>query len=1214
MDNQAKILMRADIPATYSPAQIGQHAKSVAPYRTSQEAPQDIRLKQFDTLRSLLQHIRNTPEDARSDLRIKGNALVAKCANGDYHHLIEGLRFSGDGKATDALSALGLYRPAKEAHGSLTERFRCALSHVGNRLIGRDASQARSEHLSLQAGALRRAVEARMRDLPVALSTIDRRTSLDSSFFRGKDADCLAGISLAGLPLHECNFQNADLNGQDLSGCSLPLKLTGADLRGTRLFGATFGQLSPLHTAVADSIQKRQFQQLGPNGLTQVYVDMERREGAIYPDFTGVELTGAQLTLPSPFDPAQQPQVWGGGGVMRMEDILDLSYNHRDQPISGSLLKTIHSIGDLPLKRQLMEESIANLMEKTNRSQRVAIRGSLTDILFHRDYFDDPAQASATSSVRKLKDELIKANFSAGKVQLPRYPYSSELKCSFLQEHVDHAQALVDRCTATGQTGLEEAPAALCQRLIQQCARTTGASAELADLQARALRLQQSIFRLPAYADTATKMCEVLGYDGVDSVELGGLALFEASNNHTVAMTGEYYQAFIQNLMPVEQDVVPVGIAPNPRMDIQVYKQGEQVYKQGEPVHRVRILPDSIETKSPDSSFFRGKGAAYLANISLVGLPLHECNFQKADLNGKNLSGCSLPLDLTGADLRGARLFGATFGRLSPLHTAAADRMADPMRTRGFQQLFPYDLTKVYIDMEGRVGAIYPDFTGVELTGAQLTLPSPFDSSTRMEDILDLNYNHLNNPTGSLLTTIHSIGDLPLKRQLMEENIAHLMEKTDRSQRAQISAALTDILFHRDYLDDPAQASATSSVRKLKDELIEANFSAGNINRLKYWKSSDPKSLFLQEHVDHAQALVDRCTATGQAGLAEAPAALCQQLIQECAHTTGISNELADDLQARALRLQQSIFRLPAYTDTATKMCEVLGYGGVDEVELGGLALFEASDNQTVAMTGDYYQAFIQGVVRDGIAPNPAIGIQVYKQGEPIHLAKMLSDGIETNTFLRKLLGPAFATGLVHHLGLELGPVYTRMFDQASLTGAWNGEKLLDIKHQERLGAIIAPHLIDESTRTRHVELNEDYVNGVLRSARMLMRSPVEQGCFLLCLSAMAALYSSKRFFGIGDDSPQALRDLSAGLLTSAARRLPDDDKWRIDNNRTVEEEFEDLHDRLLGNGAGFSRLETAFSCTEEAFRTMNRILRKMAESDKTLKAIYEQTLPASWR
>ncbi len=138
---------------SFTPKQIGQRAEHVASGRITCNPGTTDRLHRYETLAALLQHIRNLPSDTHANLRIKGNDLVAKLPSGKHRTLIAGFRQAPDRYgAVDALSAMRI--TGGSIRGSRGERFRCAFSWLGNRLLGRDLSHDRDERLPLDRATL----------------------------------------------------------------------------------------------------------------------------------------------------------------------------------------------------------------------------------------------------------------------------------------------------------------------------------------------------------------------------------------------------------------------------------------------------------------------------------------------------------------------------------------------------------------------------------------------------------------------------------------------------------------------------------------------------------------------------------------------------------------------------------------------------------------------------------------------------------------------------------------------------------------------------------------------------------------------------------------------------------------------------------------------------------------------------------------------------
>lgn len=360
----------------FSPEEIGQRAQKVASDRfiTSHRTTTD-RLHRFETLTALLQHIKNIPAHARPDLRIKGNDLVAKLGKGDYQTLIAGFQLPPDRRGSvNALEALGIRR---QVHGSLLEALRCMMS----RIVNRDASKARTEHLPLDRRALERAIDVQRSWAMIRSRQGSQRGHHgDIEFLSGKDKMFLEGLSLTGMPLHECNLQHADLRGMDLSGCSLPLNLSGVDLREAKLSNVAFGRESSFHRFLSEyGNHSTRFDQ--GFSLKQMHDDYTKCNNQV-PDFTRVVLTGAKISM--------RHLTEGLKSLSSKErtDYLDRRFNQINNPANGSVLSSIHSIGEATLKRSIMEETLDDLMTYTRREDRVALAEPLADVLFNHAYID----------------------------------------------------------------------------------------------------------------------------------------------------------------------------------------------------------------------------------------------------------------------------------------------------------------------------------------------------------------------------------------------------------------------------------------------------------------------------------------------------------------------------------------------------------------------------------------------------------------------------------------------------------------------------------------------------------------------------------------------------------------------------------------------------------------------------------------------------------
>lgn len=354
-------------------------------------------------------------------------------------------------------------------------------------------------------------------------------------------------------------------------------------------------------------------------------------------------------------------------------------------------------------------------------------------------------------------------------------------------------------------------------------------------------------------------------------------------------------------------------------------------------------LQHQLDLRRADCETFAGKHVNDLGDLYLCGLDLRRCNFENANLQGRDLSGCSLPLNLKGANLINAQMRGVTFGRESPASRVLKDK---PEALISWQSLHRY-----------------PDFSGVDLKDAKLTMQPPVESWGSNVAGSPRRYYGCQEDQISIIRSIHSIGDVFLKRQVMDEYIALLMSKTNAKGRAFIYERLADVIFDTCYLD-PTLEGPAQSIRALANELVEHHFATGNerlVNARRLVRY-DPNVVFLEEHLRHAQGLVDACIVQGRPRLEDAPATYCQQLIQECAHPSRFPYRT--ELQDQALVLQQAIYKLPAYSVAVNSLGDAMGYSGTDSVPLGDIAVFPQGD-WMIAMPGGYYRSCVYPAADD---------------------------------------------------------------------------------------------------------------------------------------------------------------------------------------------------------------------------------------------------------
>jgi hypothetical protein len=595
---------------------------------------------------------------------------------------------------------------------------------------------------------------------------------------------------------------------------------------------------------------------------------------------------------------------------------------------------------------------------------------------------------------------------------------------------------------------------------------------------------------------------------------------------------------------------------------------------------RLSALAKSPENIIVDPKFMKTLGDdVFLKGISLMNKPLHECDLRGSDLSNRNLCGSSLPVDLTGADLTGARLFSVTFvGPDKPWsgHCVSADELMEEKDDSWFRR--------------------YPDFSGVELQGAKLTMPSPFeDIGGDRANILDRGYNHLNSAkSGSLLTSIHSIDNVNLKRALMEENVAILMANTSPQERVGLSAPLSDILFNSDYLD-PASVVPMGAVRKLVNELVEYHFATGNEQRLDLDTLGNiDKRVFLKEHLSHATGFVDTLVKQERPTFEDAPAAFCQQLIQACAQVD------EGDLRESASALQRSVCRLPANTAAVRALSDALGHEEPDAIALGDIAVFTHGED-TVAMSGKYYQTFIQSSVQGkGTVKHPEDEIALTHNSSPGQKAEIYRSS-KRIPFLQRFLSPSLDKQRTNwsRLGLDQIPEFRKILDTHSLA-----RNLADTVPDE-IATIIATLLKqpDPSTRGENSPMfsvrtplaaTDTYINSLLDEAGLGSAAPEAKAYFLLSMAKVASDCGSN----VRTAQTNAMLDLATGLTIAASEHLPLDGTTA---SKLVDERRRNLTDTYHNPLATELGWYTRFGFANLLERTLGH----MATRNPDLKAIY---------
>ena len=523
-------------------------------------------------------------------------------------------------------------------------------------------------------------------------------------------------------------------------------------------------------------------------------------------------------------------------------------------------------------------------------------------------------------------------------------------------------------------------------------------------------------------------------------------------------------------------------------------------------------------------------------------------NLKFMDLSGAILSGAILSradlrgVDLRGADLRGADLSGADLRRA---HLSGANLRGAKLQEAKLRRanLSGANLQGAKLRGAKLQGAIFDDKTQIILK---------FSTSLDLAG-LDLDFNHINNESGTILTAINSIDNIykDLKNKLMIQVFQHLKEKDINS----IQDALSDILFNSqsDYTD------ALNQEPKFRDKLFQGLYSKGNNGAL----------LLKEEEVIMFMSLLQKMTEEDLKKFTSDNNGFFIQLIHQA---YSIADNVADavNLYKKYLSLHGIIKINEDESFTFNIVCmESMYYA--DEDFLKDTFIFINNDNKLI-ISAKYLDKFLyhKPIKENEQSPEDVNWDNVFRLSH--NKSQVVGD-----TQLEKLFDifKVFKANYMFELNnakfikllnlLKLGN-YTNEFVTA-IGKKVHKQAYTDENNQKEFkkifNAYFQPVMDNENSNTEPCDLagvyakdrlniKEDHIQNIFATYEFTNKNNNEKAKLLLLLSGIFATYSSSSFFGKEYDSPTALRYYAYGLMKAAQNLdntiIPqfnkEDDKW----------------------------------------------------------------------
>ena len=568
---------------------------------------------------------------------------------------------------------------------------------------------------------------------------------------------------------------------------------------------------------------------------------------------------------------------------------------------------------------------------------------------------------------------------------------------------------------------------------------------------------------------------------------------------------------------------------------------------------------------------------AYLPGADLSGADLRHADLRGADLRGAKLSRADLSgADLSGADLSGAQLRGADLSRanLSGANLSGA-------------QLRGADL--IGANLRGA------DLSRADLRGAQLRMAilraadfkdAVFDADTQIklsaEEMcnLDLAFNHLNNPSGSILTTIKSINDeyKVLKNNLMCQVFSHLKDKDIN----EISEALLDILFNSsfDYTEALTQAP------EFTDKLLQKIYTKGNTGAL---------TLAYKQIILHNN-LLNKMNKETFTQFVENNNGFFIQLIHQSKNKELYTRYLqvikvvTNDLPPQLIP-ELSDFEMTYEIDKllSAELLVLISKKEIDKPHEHLIIKPSYLEKHLYNKEGDVSWNYFTYMINT----KP----QALKNSDLNQIFRKFKLFLNTYKFAQKHVQFIKLLNI-----LKLGDEHNNFLE--AISNKSSAIKYITSDRQDKLNTIfnkvltksVTEAMIDHANRNKN-SINGEHITAILTEYGFKDKTSLEQAKLLLTLSGIFAKYSSSSFFGTEDDSPTALRYYAYGLMKAASGL----DNTIIPVNYTKNDN-DDWENKFTGDGG-------AYTCTA----VLSSAILAHCKTFADFKTLLSGVIPPAW-
>jgi uncharacterized protein YjbI with pentapeptide repeats len=473
------------------------------------------------------------------------------------------------------------------------------------------------------------------------------------------------------------------------------------------------------------------------------------------------------------------------------------------------------------------------------------------------------------------------------------------------------------------------------------------------------------------------------------------------------------------------------------------------------------------------------------ANFSHVDYSGNRLQFTAADLKNVNFTRANFAgytVDFTGTDLKNVNFTDADL----PLANFTSTHLLDT------------NLTNVYIRITHFFKAIFDENTKISL---------------RFGNNLDLDFNHINNQSGTILTAIHSIDAkyVNLKNNLMSQVFDYLKDKDI----SLIHNALSNIIINSfDY------TKALSSNPEFSNNFFNISYKKGNVQAINF---STKEAIFYLNILKNLSEESFNNFVLENNGF-------FNQLI----FRTRNNEEIKDDIKKIAKDLYNNYLVL-----IDEKMSQAI-YNTYyyDDWSINGL-IFTSKENQCIQylyVSNEYVNKFLYKITDPENTNTDSWKNIIYFKNNEVQTCESLNFNELFNTFKLFQANYKFETEnakfikLIDLLNLD---IYRDSFVDA-INKKFSDVKYVAANFQISLQGIFNNFFSKENKNEIQLKLTNKHINDILNAYNFQLKPDTEKAKLLLILSGIFAKYSSSSFFGTEYDSPIAIRYYAYGLMEAS--------------------------------------------------------------------------------